>query len=91
MTTAFSGIDAGSAKPCAVSLRSRCFIDTVSPRRSSVRSKMVCARTVCFGLMSVGTLKRHVSMPRFQFDITKAMSALPRAFGWSAAIRAETK
>ncbi|MCY1236128.1 hypothetical protein D3C81_1668060 [compost metagenome] len=52
---------------------------------------MVCARTVGAVLVSVGTLKRQASMPRFQSDITKAMSALPRACGCPAAMRADTK
>ncbi len=82
--TSFSGKGSpapGKAKPFAVSVRITCFIDTVSPARSKVRSKMVWARTSGTALVSVGTLKRQLSMPWFQSDITKAMSACPRACG----------
>ncbi len=65
----------------------KCFIDTVSPARSSVRSKTVCARTVRALSVSVGTLKRHDSIPRFQPELTNAMSG--PVFG--SFTRADTK
>ena len=54
--------------------RTKCFIDTVSPARNSVRSKTVCARTSGSLPRPVGTLKRHDSMPFCQLLKTKAVS-----------------
>src|SRR3989344_1476509 len=57
--TRVSGRSFGSAKPWRVSERSTCFIDTVSPARNKVRSKMVWARSLGRGSLLVGTLKRQ--------------------------------
>ena len=76
--TRVSGFLPGRPKPARVSVRIRCFIDTVSPARSSVRSNTVWARTSGCTAMLVGTLKRQGSMPRCQDDQVKAMSGTPR-------------
>jgi len=51
------------ARPFRVSARRKCFIDTVSPALSSVRSNTVCATESRCGLRLVGWLKRQGSMP----------------------------
>jgi hypothetical protein len=82
--TSVSGRAVGKAKPWRVSARSTCFIDTVSPARSSVRSKMVWARSSGRASVLVGTLKRQGSMPRCQSLQVKAMSSTPSAPVWRA-------
>jgi hypothetical protein len=67
----------GKPKPAWVSVRIRCFIDTVSPARSRLRSSTVWARRSGVGCWLVGTLKRQGSMPRCQSLQVKAMSATP--------------
>jgi hypothetical protein len=67
-------------------VRSRCFIDTVSPARSSVRSKIVWARSSGMALRLVGTLKRQGSMPLCQSLQVKARSSTP-----ATVLRALTK
>ncbi len=61
---------AGSARPVATSSRTKCFIDTVSPTRSSVRSNTVWATRPGSAPPSagdaVGRLKRQDSMPLAQ-------------------------
>ena len=84
--TSVAGPLGGRPKPAAVSVRSRCFIETVSPARSSTRSNTVWARWSGRGSLLVGTLKRHGSMPRCHDDQVKAMSCAP----WLSA-RALTK
>ena len=76
--TSVPGARWGRPKPVAVSVRSRCFIDTVSPARSRVRSNTVWARRSGCGSLLVGTLKRQGSMPRCQDDQVKARSSTPR-------------
>ena len=78
------------ARPCAVSVRTRCFIDTVSPVRSSVRSITVWARRPGAGDWSVGRLKRQDSIPFCQLLKTKAWSAGDLAPVAPAATRAVT-
>jgi hypothetical protein len=73
---------ARGASPREISARMKCFIDTVSPARSKVRSKTVETRISATGSRLVGTLKRHDSMPFCQLLKTKATSP---------ALRAETK
>ena len=75
--TSVSGLAWGRPKPLPVSVRSRCFIDTVSPARSSVRSNTVWARVSGCDSRLVGTLKRQGSMPRCHDDQVKARSATP--------------
>lgn len=70
-----------------VSVRITCFIETVSPARNRVRSKMVVARVVADLSMSVGKLKRQDSMPSFHEVSAKAMSWRP----FSSVLRALTK
>ncbi|MNU94782.1 hypothetical protein D3C71_847710 [compost metagenome] len=82
--TRVSGRSLGSAKPWRVSERSTCFIDTVSPARNKVRSKMVWARSLGRGSLLVGTLKRQGSMPRCQSLQVKAMSSTPPSSLWRA-------
>ena len=82
----------GMPKPREVSLRSRCFIDTVSPARSSVRSNTVWARWSGAGSWLVGTLKRQGSMPRCQSLQVKARSSTrPAPPGALTLARALTK
>ena len=69
----------GNARQRAVSTRRKCFIDTVSPARNSGRSNTVLARTVGCGVVSVGTGKRHGSIPWFQPERTKDTSSRPCA------------
>ena len=76
----------GIPRPPMVWARIRCFIDTVSPARSRLRSSTVWATISCCGLESVSKLKRQLSMPRCQSLQTNAMSALP-----STVARALTK
>ena len=71
-----------------VSMRTKCFIDTVSPARNKVRSNTVEARRSGSAPRPVGTLKRQASMPFCQVLKTKATS-LPPAF--APALRAVTK
>ena len=78
--TSWAGNTLGSAKPgppAPVWARSRCFIDTVSPARSRVRSNTVWATRSGRASRLVGTLKRQASMPFCQLDQVKAMSAAP--------------
>ncbi len=63
-----------AASPREVSTRMKCFIDTVSPARNSVRSNTVEARRSGSAPRPVGTLKRHGSMPFCQLLKTKATS-----------------
>ena len=88
--TSVPGSCAGRPKPLAVSVRSRCFIDTVSPARTSVRSSTVWARSSGWASLLVGTLKRHGSMPRCQSLQVNAMSAAVLPFA-SALLRALMK
>ena len=78
----------GSASPVLVCRRTKCFIDTVSPARSSVRSKTVCTRASGSGGAQAGglagTAKRQGSIPRIQPLKTKAMSTRPWASRWRA-------
>ena len=74
------------ARPVEVSKRTKCFIDTVSPARNSVRSNTVAARTSGSMPRPVGTLKRHASMPFCQLLNTKAVSVTP----FASALRAVT-
>ena len=67
---------AGRAKPLASWSRTKCFMDTVSPTRSSVRSSTVWARRVVAMPECVLMLKRQASMPRLQRLKTKPTSAL---------------
>ena len=75
--TSVPGFDLGRPKPALVSLRRMCFIDTVSPARSRVRSNTEWARTLGRSSRLVGTLKRQGSMPRCHDDQVKAMSGAP--------------
>jgi hypothetical protein len=82
----------GMPKPREVSRRSRCFIDTVSPARSKVRSITVWARWSGAGSWLVGTLKRQGSMPRCQWLQVKARSSTRAALpGAGMLARALTK
>ena len=65
----------GSASPRSVSSRRKCFIDTVSPTRSNVRSNTVCARRSGVRPWLVAMLKRQDSMPRLQRLKTKLRSS----------------
>ncbi len=85
--TSLPGCEEGRPKPCAVCVRIRCFIDTVSPARSSGRSSTVWATTSASTSWLVGALKRHGSMPRCQSLHTKARSSTPS----SSLARALTK
>ena len=78
---------AGRPKPLRVSLRTKCFMLTVSPARSSVRSITVWATWLGWAALLVGTLKRQASMPRVQSLKVKANSSTPLA----SAARALTK
>ena len=69
----------GRARPRSVSSRTKCFIDKVSPARSSVRSNTVCARRSAAVPRAVGTSKRQGSMPRIQRLKTKETSPPARA------------
>ncbi|MCY1503882.1 hypothetical protein D9M68_380300 [compost metagenome] len=77
VTTSVSGRFSGRPKPLLVCVRSRLFIDTVSPARSSVRSKMVWAMPSGRTSRLVGTLKRQGSIPRCQSLQVKARSSTP--------------
>jgi hypothetical protein len=68
---------AGAGKALARFGAQQCFIDTVSPARSSVRSNTVWARSSGRASLLVGTLKRQGSMPRCQSLQVKAMSSTP--------------
>ena len=87
VSTSVSGNLGGRPKPALVCVRRMCFIDTVSPARSSVRSKIVWAMASGSGCRLVGTLKRHGSMPRCQSLHVKARSSTP----FSSFARALTK
>ncbi len=87
VTISVAGSTAGRPRPWAVWARSRCFIDTVSPARSSVRSNTVWARSSACASLEVGRLKRQASMPRFQSLQAKVMSSTP----WASRARALTK
>ena len=63
------------AKPCALASRTKCFIDTVSPARSKLRSNTVWAKRSGPLLLAVGRLKRQASMPLFQPLKTKLRSS----------------
>ncbi len=79
-----SASGAAAARPAEVSTRTKCFIDTVSPARSSERSSTLCTRSSGCGPLEVGWLKRQGSMPFCQLPNTKAMSATPLASVWCA-------
>ena len=66
-----------AARPVPISARMKCFIDTVSPARRSVRSNTVAARRSGSAPRPVGTLKRHGSIPFCQLLKTKATSVAP--------------
>ena len=76
-----------SRSPAEVSKRRKCFMATVSPARSKLRSNTLCARAESSRAEAVGRLKRHGSMPFCQSLKTKAVSTLP----WASALRALTK
>ncbi len=73
-----SALRGGSAKPPPVCCRTKSFIDTVSPARTSERSSTACATYGPFQL-PVGTLKRHGAMPSPQLDSANATSSSVRA------------
>ena len=73
-----SALRGGSAKPPPVCWRTKSFIDTVSPARTSDRSSTACATYGPFQL-PVGTLKRHGAMPSPQLDSANATSSSVRA------------
>ena len=80
-----------AARPPLVSSRAKCFIETVSPARSRLRSNTVWARNSACGPLAVATLKRQGSMPFCQFENTKLTSGLPRQGPSGTTWRALTK
>ena len=79
-----SAAGAGFARPAEVSRRKKCFIETVSPARNSVRSNTVAARASGSPPAPVGWLKRHDSMPFCQLLKTNDVSGRPLASGLRA-------
>ena len=86
---------AASRRPAPTSARTRCFIDTDSPARSSMRSSTLCTRSGAAApllppppSMEVGTLKRQGSMPFCQELKTKAWSRCAPAAPAAAAASA---
>jgi mevalonate pyrophosphate decarboxylase len=62
------------AKPAAVWRRRKCFMCSVSPARSRVRSNTVAAMRLSSKRPPVGRLKRQFSMPSCQSDRVKVKS-----------------